>query len=452
SRLPYGSRTAMPQLSSRSLRKPLDGDPATPVVELALNGFIDAANFVTFEKALQKAAAQNLKFLLVNFAEVHYINSSGISALISHNELYRSRGGLLCLAGVAQSVGISMHLLGVTNLIPFTKDLADAHAYVRDYIKGKVPALPSVDDGIGTRAGGGGEGAAGVATARRTIVLKAPGKDGREKGTVMVLTPSKTRFTRILQLRFGRFNGRYHLVHHVGEALHVFDQVYPDLVVVDDRCDPGGEFINRVKIEKERSLTSIIKLYGRGVEVKRAVDFKIWENDYLVDPFETLEFFSLTEAELARVPKDRKVFQQQVHFEFASRPENVEKAYRLCERVIHRGYGDAEGATALYAAVKEGIDNAVVHGNRSSHEKTIDVNFLVDHQKVTVLIEDQGEGFDFEYYLQRVAGKDAFEEAKRRILEAGARGGLGILLMSRCTDRIDYAGSGNILRLEKNLR
>ena len=106
---------------------------------------------------------------------------------------------------------------------------------------------------------------------------------------------------------------------------------------------------------------------------------------------------------------------------------------------------------ALYAAVKEGIDNAVRHGNLSDPAKTVDVNVLVDRKKITIIVEDEGNGFDFEYYLQRLDDEEAFEKAKRRILEEETRGGLGILLMYKCTDRLEYSGAGNILRLEKNL-
>ena len=163
------------------------------------------------------------------------------------------------------------------------------------------------------------------------------------------------------------------------------------------------------------------------------------------------EFFALTEAELLRVPKDRKVFSQQVRFDFQPRPGCVEKAYKLSDLVIRQAMGDEDEITSLYAAVKEGIDNAVSHGSGKDHELRVEVNFLVDHKKVTVLVEDQGKGFDFEYYLSRLDRQDAFEEAKKRIVDEGMRGGLGILLMSRCADRLHYAGFGNILRLEKNI-
>ncbi len=53
--------------------------------------------------------------------------------------------------------------------------------------------------------------------------------------------------------------------------------------------------------------------------------------------------------------------------------------------------------------------------------------------------------------MTQVNTDEGFEKVKRRIVEEAVRGGLGILLMSKCTDRIEYSGSGNTLRLEKNL-
>ena len=146
-----------------------------------------------------------------------------------------------------------------------------------------------------------------------------------------------------------------------------------------------------------------------------------------------------------------KVFSQQVRFDFQGKKECVENAYKLSDLVIRQAMGEEDDITSLYAAVKEGIDNAVAHGNRGKEDQGVEVNFLVDNTKITVLIEDQGAGFDFEYYLSKLNREDAFEEARKRIVEEGTRGGLGILLMSRCADRLHYAGNGNILRLEKNI-
>lgn len=430
----------MPKLTFKTQVHRIAREPPQEVSELALKGFIDAANYMTFEKALERADSDSPQFLVIDFALVNYINSTGISVLIRFSETYKSRGGLLCLAGVSRSVGLSMHLLGVTSLIPFTRDVQAGRDYVVGFLDGEKPAQPVVAEGNEP------EGVRHITAEFRDVP-----KGGGEGAHVLVLSPSTTRFTEVMERRFNSLRGQYHMLSEAGEALRRFDEIAPDLVVLDERCDPSGDFVNKVKAQKKKSLTSVIKIYPDQAAVGKEREFKIWENDYLVDPFEVQEFFALTEAELARVPKDRKVFSQQVRFDFRSNKKCVENAYRLSDLIIRQAMEEEDEITSLYAAVKEGIDNAVAHGNRRDEELRVEVNFLVDNTKVTVLVEDQGEGFEYDYYLSKLNREDAFEEAKKRIVEEGTRGGLGILLMSRCTDRIHYAGFGNILRLEKNI-
>jgi serine/threonine-protein kinase RsbW len=434
----------MPKLVTRPSTAPIGEDGAEAAVVLRVEGFIDAANYLAFEKALEKSFAAGERFLVIDFHDVHYINSTGISVLIRYHELYRKRGGALCLAGVAKEVGLSMHLLGVTSFVPFLKDVPAAQKHLEEWRAGRidpgaVPCAPGADP------------SARPAKPGRAVTLRRRQIPGLERARVLVLTPAKGRFTRVLRLRFKTLNGDYHLLHDAREALARYDELAPDLVVLDNRCDPKGEFVSRLKINKERSLTSVVKLYEKETDVEHEIDFKIWENDYLVEPFEILELFSLTEAELARLPKDRKVLRQQVHFELKTTQENIEKAHKLVDVVLRQSISLQEDATALYAAVKEAIDNAAIHGNKHDAAKTIDVNVLVDQKKVTVIVEDQGGGFDFEYYLSRIDDDETFERAKRRIHDENVRGGLGILLMSKCADRLEYSGAGNAVRLEKNL-
>jgi len=432
----------MPKLSSRVKEKKIADGQSETFFHVRFSGFVDAANYSAYERALEEVYRKGGRFVVVDFSELNYINSTGISAVIRFFGLYRERLGAFCLACVPKSVGLSMHLLGVTSLIPFLKDVEAARHHFEDVVNGKVQIQKEEEAGPGQ---------AELRAPRRQVTLRRPSAD-LANSRVLLLYPVKGRFSRILRLRFSRLDGRFVLLHDIKEALDRYDELNPDLVLVDGRLDPKGEFVTRLKIAKGRSLTSVIKLYEKATDVEREVDFKIWENDYLVDPFEILELFSLTEAELRRVPRDRKVFQQQVHFEFRSSPANIEKANKLSDLIIRQSILEEEDRTALFAAVKEAMDNGIVHGNRRAKDLTIDVNFLVDNRKVTVLVEDQGKGFDFEYYISRIDTREAFEKAKRRIMEEGQRGGLGILLMSKCCDRLEYHGSGNVVRLEKNLK
>ena len=430
----------MPGLLTRRSSLTFTPESAETTTVLSFSGFIDAANYTLFERSLEEAYAAGGRFVILDFHDVLYINSTGISVIIRYFELYNQRGGLLCLAGVTKDVGLSMHLLGVTSFIPFLKDVPAARAHLRSMVESA--------------------GAASTSEARVSVpepslatrqVVRFRRRPGGPSGRVLVIAPNEGRFTRVMRRRFEALNGDYHLLHGTEEALKRFVDIAPDVVVIDNRCDESGRFVERLKMDRKSSLSSIVKLYAKHIDVHAELDFKIWENDYLVEPFEVLELFTLAEAELVRLPKDRKVLSHQMHFEFRTTQHNLERACKLADVALRQSVTHEDDATALFAAVKEGIDNAARHGNRLDPKKTIDVNLLVDKKKLTVIIEDQGNGFDYEYYVSRLDDEETFDRARKRIQEENARGGLGILLMYKCTDRLEYSGAGNVLRLEKNL-
>ncbi|MFE3452754.1 ATP-binding protein [Nonomuraea sp. NPDC059194] len=55
---------------------------------------------------------------------------------------------------------------------------------------------------------------------------------------------------------------------------------------------------------------------------------------------------------------------------------------------------DEEGRYRLGLAVREAVANAVVHGNRYSPDKSIQLRFSFAQGRVTVTVRDEGEGFD----------------------------------------------------------
>jgi anti-anti-sigma factor len=120
----------------------LDSSPGSAIESvvsvLTPRGFIDSSNCPLFERALEEMSEKPGRFSILDLSETHYINSTGISAIIRQFGIYRQRDGLLVLAAVPKAVGLSMHLLGVTSFIPFHKDVAHATALVKQSIKNGV--------------------------------------------------------------------------------------------------------------------------------------------------------------------------------------------------------------------------------------------------------------------------------------------------------------------------
>ncbi len=400
-----------------------------------LEGLIDAPNYMSFETAVDRLIRAGERRLIFDFRNVQYINSTGISAIIRFHNATTEHGGGLILIQVPRSVGLTMHLLGITSLVPFVKTLEDAETQFEQRHAKPPGKAEYIDD---------------EAKSPKEIPVLAT-EPLKSRGSVAIAVPQQGAFTEILRARLGALNGNYNVINSIDDLRVNIDNWKPDLVVLDHRLGGVHDFIEELKINRNHSLTSVIVLYEKGSEVSHHRGFRVWENDYLIDPFELMNLFVLTETELRRVPRDRGAVAQQVHYQFDSIRPSVEKGLTLTNRLIQKVSLPETDKTALYAAVKEAIDNGVLHGNKHREELRITVNFLVDANKLTFIVEDEGDGFDYEYYLTQIATQEAFERAKERI-RAGGRGGLGILLMHKCSDRLEYSGRGNIVRIEKNLK
>src|SRR5687767_6990656 len=133
-----GFRESMPKLQSRIQERTVaDGRPET-FFQVSFSGFIDAANYAAFERNLEDVNRKGGRFAVADFTALNYINSTGISALIRLFGQFKERGGVFCLASVPKPVGLSMHLLGVTSLIPFLKDVEAARQHFLDVLEGRV--------------------------------------------------------------------------------------------------------------------------------------------------------------------------------------------------------------------------------------------------------------------------------------------------------------------------
>ena len=126
------------------------------------------------------------------------------------------------------------------------------------------------------------------------------------------------------------------------------------------------------------------------------------------------------------------------------------RAQELAANLIRKTNLSAEEGTAFSAAFREAVDNANRHGHRSNEDRHIDVVFLLEPNRISITVEDEGEGFNWGYYLDQVKNLSPDKQAQLR-REAGQRGGLGIMLMKKCTDVLEYVGKGNVVRLIKNL-
>ncbi|MCX7806384.1 MAG: ATP-binding protein [Planctomycetota bacterium] len=267
---------------------------------------------------------------------------------------------------------------------------------------------------------------------------------------LVLVVPRKDSFTNVIAARLASARSEVGVAEGPGEARKRIAAEKPDLIVMDATCPEAVKVCEEVKRDKATSLTAIIMMHPEGTDPARVEGLRVLEDEWIVEPFDLSDLVKLAESELARIVEERNYFQQEIHFKLQTKEETVEYANEMIGELVRKSGLTDEAAEAMAVAFREAIDNAARHGNKNNEKRLIDVNYILDHEKVTITVEDEGEGFDTEIYLARGIHGDAVAAARERNA-AGRVGGLGIMLMLRCCDHLEYNYAGNMIKLTKKL-
>lgn len=259
-----------------------------------------------------------------------------------------------------------------------------------------------------------------------------------EKVVIMMVVPEENRFVRVVRRGLEQSSRQVELVSSCQDALDQFDKLKPDVIILEDQM-PGTEaFVRAVKRLPGKSVVPLIRLYSSLTDIQKRRDLKIWEENHLIEPFELQDLFSIAEAELRRFAAEKGYLLHKVRMEF--RGSKRREAEQLLDELLRSTGLDEVQLESFYPAVGEAINNGIKHGNKGDATKTINVAIRMEGHLLTVIVEDEGTGFDFEPY---VASLRKGEPPPMRL-----RGGLGISTMFQAVDQLQYESPGNRVRLQ----
>jgi anti-sigma regulatory factor (Ser/Thr protein kinase) len=199
--------------------------------------------------------------------------------------------------------------------------------------------------------------------------------------------------------------------------------------------------------------TSMIPLVVIHPHVERLLHPKeliVMGDENIAEPFDLRALLSIVESEAMRAAEERLLLRHVVHYQLPTVDAWIEDGIDLFARCVRASGLTEEQQVALSSAVKEAVTNAAMHGNKSRSEKKIEVQYVLDADKVAVTVRDYGTGFDHRQFVTRGKDGSALAAARQRHQE-GRLGGLGIMLMLRCCDNVEYASVGNRVTLTKIL-
>ena len=81
-------------------------------------------------------------------------------------------------------------------------------------------------------------------------------------------------------------------------------------------------------------------------------------------------------------------------FVLPNRRAEIEAAQRQVVEALQQRQYDAESCFAVRVALGEALANAFKHGNQDDAEKAVTLECRIDATRVTLEVEDEGEGFD----------------------------------------------------------
>jgi serine/threonine-protein kinase RsbW len=124
-------------------------------------------------------------------------------------------------------------------------------------------------------------------------------------------------------------------------------------------------------------------------------------------------------------------------------PSKIENL-RIVEKAIDEISAEFNLNSELYGnvliATIEAANNAILHGNKLDESKNVNITFNVEPKYLTIVIKDQGKGFDF----SNIPDPTAPENIEKI-------NGRGIFLMSKLSDKIEFLDNGSTIQLHFNL-
>jgi len=133
----------------------------------------------------------------------------------------------------------------------------------------------------------------------------------------------------------------------------------------------------------------------------------------------------------------------QVQVVVGSRIEYIDALHAMAEEMAKLAGLPDDDRFHFAMAVREAATNAVTHGNGQDPEKKVTLTFALGEADLTVVVVDEGRGFDFDHTADPRLPENRFKPSGR-----------GLLLIKSFVDDVTYehnSANGTVIRLVKRL-
>ena len=208
------------------------------------------------------------------------------------------------------------------------------------------------------------------------------------------------------------------------------------------------------------ALTKTDKIFPRAVLMSFITDnynplkiptFKIISDKWIKTSTPHDELTKIISSEAKRT-EEQLFFKEHIRFRIPTESTFIQKSVGILEQFVGRSKLSSERANVFFFAIQEAITNSVLHGNQNNKDKYLEMEYLLDNQKVQFKIKDEGQGFDYETYFRRAELPKEYIIARAKTTSSARGGGIGIISVKKCVDEMIYTPPGNNLTITKYLK
>ena len=238
------------------------------------------------------------------------------------------------------------------------------------------------------------------------------------------------------------------------EALAAVARKQPDLILLDPSLPDldGFELCDRLKRDRETNLIPIVMVTAHHDAKLRTAGVRVGANGYLSKPFTPQQLHQTIDDALAWHDEHlQKGTKGEINFDIRSELTYLSQASDMLADLFAHSSLTERHIKDLKQAVMEMGGNAIEWGHRKNADLVLRITYRIDPSCVTLIIKDQGPGFDPRDLPHAASDEDPIRHLEIRN-ELGLReGGFGIMLARGLVDHFWYNKLGNEVTLVKYL-
>jgi DNA-binding response OmpR family regulator len=226
----------------------------------------------------------------------------------------------------------------------------------------------------------------------------------------------------------------------------------PDVILLDVMLPgvDGFDVCSELKRRRATNLVPIVMVTALNDPGNRVHGVRVGANEYLSKPFSAADFFATIDRALAwRQEHIERGTTGEVHFDVRSEASYLPQVNDMLTDLYNRTPLTERQVKDLKQAVMEMGGNAIEWGHRRNAELTLRITYRIEPDRVTLIIRDQGPGFDPADLPHAAQPEDPIAHLDVRNDLGLREGGFGIMLARGLVDEFSYNDKGNEVTLVK---